>query len=117
MKLKTLLINPPQIFTKNQLVKQSKILDCISLCTKFNTMSKIHNADYLTDNSIKLHKKIGVHGMNIAPEFGVTETIAFLRLLDENKDKMAKDVFGNDNHGEIQGGQMDPRQVSLSPEV
>ena len=34
-----------QIFTKNQLVKQSKILDCISLCTKFNTMSKIHNTD------------------------------------------------------------------------
>ena len=82
-----------QIFTKNQLVKQSKILDCISLCTKFNTMSKIHNTDYLTDNSIKLHKKIGVHGMNIAPEFGVTETIAFLRLLDENKLDQYKKQF------------------------
>ena len=82
-----------QIFTKNQWAKKSKILDCISLCAKFNTMSKIHNADYLTDNSIKLHKKIGVHGMNIAPEFGVTETIAFLRLLDANKLEQHKKRF------------------------
>ena len=45
------------------------------------------------------------------------ETVMGIWLLDENKDKVAKDVFGNDNHGEIQGGQMDPRQVWLSPEV
>ena len=45
------------------------------------------------------------------------ETAMGIWLLDENKDKVAKDVFGNDNHGEIQGGQMDPRQVWLSPEV
>ena len=37
------------------------------------------------------------------------ETAMGIWLLDENKDKVAKDVFGNDNHGEIQGGQMDPR--------
>ena len=45
------------------------------------------------------------------------ETAMGIWLLDENKDKVAKDVFGNDNHGEIQGGQMDPRQVWLGPEV
>ena len=37
------------------------------------------------------------------------ETVMGIWLLDENKDKVAKDVFGNDNHGEIQGDQMDPR--------
>ena len=31
--------------------------------------------------------------MNIAPEFGVTETIAFLRLLDENKLDQYKKQF------------------------
>jgi hypothetical protein len=56
-------------------------------------MSKIHNADYISDNSIKLHKKIGVHGMNIAPEFGVVETIAFLKILDDNKLDQYKKQF------------------------
>ena len=80
-----------QIFQKKQIIKQLKILDCIKICKKFNVMSKIHNADYLTNNTIKIHKKIGVHGINLAPEFGVLETTTFLNILDENKlDKFKK---------------------------
>jgi len=82
-----------QIFKTSNSVKQKKISDCIKLCKKFNTMSKIHNADYLTNDSIKLHKKLGVHGMNIAPEFGVAETIAFLKLLDEHNLEKYKKQF------------------------
>ena len=37
------------------------------------------------------------------------ETAMGIWLLDENKGKVAKDVSGNDNHGEIQGDQMDLR--------
>ena len=74
-----------EIFKKNSRIKKSKIINCINLCNDFKIMSKIHNADYITDNSIKLHKKIGVHGLNIAPEFGVVETISFLKILDDNK--------------------------------
>ena len=74
-----------QIFQKKQIIKQAKILDCIKTCKKFNVMSKIHNVDYLTNNSIKIHKKIGVHGINLAPEFGVLETTTFLNILDKNK--------------------------------
>ena len=74
-----------KIFQKKQISNQKKILDCIRICKKFNIMSKIHNADYLSNYSIKLHKKIGVSGINIAPEFGVLETISFLKILDEYK--------------------------------
>ena len=39
-------------------------------------MLKEHNADYLSDNALKWHKKFGIHGANVAPEFGVCETKA-----------------------------------------
>ncbi|MBL77132.1 MAG: tagatose-6-phosphate kinase [Chloroflexi bacterium] len=82
-----------KIFKKNSKIKQSKIINCINLCNTFKIMSKIHNADYITNHSIKLHKKIGVHGMNFAPEFGVAETIAFLKILDDNKLDQYKKQF------------------------
>lgn len=42
---------------------------------------KEHNADYLSDKSLRWHRKFGIHGANVAPEFGVVETRALLSLL------------------------------------
>jgi hypothetical protein len=47
-------------------------------------MLKEHNADYLSDSSLKWHRKFGIHAANVAPEFGVTETRAFISLLDQH---------------------------------
>jgi hypothetical protein len=39
---------------------------------------KEHNGDYLHPVALKLRRKLGVHGVNIAPEYGVIETHALL---------------------------------------
>ena len=41
---------------------------------------KEHNADYLTAEQIKLRKQAGVHACNIAPQLGLLQTKAILRL-------------------------------------
>ena len=58
-----------------------KILD---ICKNFNIMLKQHNTDYLSDESLFWHPRLGIHSANIAPEFGVAETLALLKTLEEN---------------------------------
>jgi len=53
----------------------------LELCQSRGVMLKEHNADYLSDNALKWHKKFGIHGANIAPEFGVCETKAIQQIL------------------------------------
>lgn len=60
--------------------KFSKIID---ICNKYGIKIKEHNADYLSDNSLIIHPEIGIHAVNVAPEFGVTETIALLTIMDK----------------------------------
>lgn len=69
---------------KNSFEKRN-ILKIIELCNKNKIMIKEHNADYLSEKYLELHPKIGIHAVNVAPEFGVTETCAFLSLLKKNK--------------------------------
>ena len=45
---------------------------------------KEHNADYLSDEVLSWHPRLGIHAANVAPEFGVTESIAFLNTLESN---------------------------------
>jgi hypothetical protein len=40
---------------------------------------KVHNGDYLATPLLEWHHRLGLHAMNIAPEFGVTETNVILR--------------------------------------
>lgn len=47
-------------------------------------MLKEHNTDYLADDLLRLHPKLGIHASNVAPEFGVVETKSFLEILREN---------------------------------
>jgi len=41
---------------------------------------KEHNADYLDEESLKIHPVLGISSLNAAPEFGVTETKVLMRL-------------------------------------
>jgi hypothetical protein len=58
--------------------------ELLDLMRRKGLMLKEHNADYLSDNSLKWHRKFGIHAANVAPEFGVTETRAFIFLLDQH---------------------------------
>lgn len=43
---------------------------------------KAHNCDYLTARDVRTLSEAGVDALNVAPEFGVVETRAFLHLLE-----------------------------------
>jgi hypothetical protein len=44
---------------------------------------KEHNSDYLSDGSIASRRSLGIGGINVAPELGVTETRTLVRLATE----------------------------------
>ena len=45
---------------------------------------KEHNTDYLSTESLKWQPRLGIHAANVAPEFGVAETRAFVSILQKN---------------------------------
>ena len=57
----------------------------LKMCQKEGVWLKEHNADYLSDNALIWHKRFGIHSANIAPEFGVIETKALLKLANQIK--------------------------------
>jgi hypothetical protein len=67
----------------NEIPAEIQVPKTIDVCNKYNLFMKTHNADYLSDEALMWYPKLGIHSTNVAPEFGVTETRAFLRLLDE----------------------------------
>ena len=64
--------------------EKNEIKKMIDFCNSKKIMIKEHNGDYLTDNSLKQHPKLGIHAINVAPEFGVIETKAILSWLEKN---------------------------------
>jgi len=65
---------PPEI----QVPLMSKI------CMENGVYMKAHNTDYLSDSSLEWYPRLGIHAANVAPEFGVVETKAYLETLEIN---------------------------------
>jgi len=55
---------------------------------KYGVGIKEHNADYLSETILCMHPALGVTAANVAPEFGVAETAAYL-LLAETEGRFA----------------------------
>ena len=53
---------------------------------------KEHNGDYLSDESLLWHPRLGIHAVNVAPEFGVAETKSLINILKnlDSKDLLEK---------------------------
>tara|TARA_Y100000294_G_scaffold153442_1_gene152360 strand:- start:1202 stop:2362 length:1161 start_codon:yes stop_codon:yes gene_type:complete len=62
-----------------------QLLKMIEICNNNKVYMKEHNADYLTNDSLSWHPKLGIHAANVAPEFGVIETKTLLKILKKNK--------------------------------
>jgi hypothetical protein len=62
-------------------------------CREFGVGLKAHNADYLSAEAVTGLFRSGTDAINVAPEFGVSETRAFLALLDELKLIAERDRF------------------------
>ncbi len=69
---------------ENELPPEIEIPKVIELVNKFGIYMKEHNADYLTNETINWHPRLGIHAANVAPEFGVKETEAFMHILESN---------------------------------
>lgn len=68
----------------NELPPEIHIPRMIGVCNKFNIFMKEHNTDYLSTESLKWQPRLGIHAANIAPEFGVAETRALVKILNES---------------------------------
>ncbi len=67
-----------------ELPAEIQVPKMIEICQKHNIFMKEHNTDYLSDAALSWHPRLGIHSANVAPEFGVTETRAFVELMEEN---------------------------------
>jgi len=56
----------------------------IEMCNRYGVMMKAHNTDYMSDEALQWHPRLGIHAVNVAPEFGVEETRSLLSILEEN---------------------------------
>ncbi len=57
------------------------------IAQEFGIGFKEHNVDYLDEESLKKHPGLGITCANVAPEFGVAQTRAYLKLAEEAGDK------------------------------
>lgn len=77
----------------NELPPEIQIPRMIDICNKHGIWMKEHNTDYLSTESLRWQPKLGIHAANIAPEFGVAETRAFVKILKETDQLDLLDQF------------------------
>ena len=69
---------------ENEIPAEIQVPKMIEICKQYSILIKEHNTDYLSDNALKWHPRLGIHAANVAPEFGVAETKAFVKILKDN---------------------------------
>lgn len=68
----------------NELPAEIQVPRIVELCNKYGIYLKEHNADYISDETLSWHPKLGIHSANVAPEFGVTETKMLIKILKDS---------------------------------
>jgi len=63
------------------------------IARKYGIGFKEHNADYLPMDILKMHPDLGITGANVAPEFGLEETMALLKLAETISDSGFKETI------------------------
>ena len=77
----------------NELPPEIQIPRMVNICNKYSIYMKEHNTDYLSTESLKWQPRLGIHAANVAPEFGVAETKAFINILEKNNHNDILDRF------------------------
>ena len=57
---------------------KDRLLDMIKIAKSWNLLSKEHNGDYIPVDLIKEKMNLGLDSINIAPEFGLIETLSYI---------------------------------------
>ena len=68
----------------DELPAEIQLPKMIEICNRYGIFMKEHNTDYLSDEALQWHPRLGIHAANVAPEFGVTETLALISVLENN---------------------------------
>ena len=72
----------------------NRLKEMIDICKYHNLISKEHNGDYIPVFTIKEKFDLGLDSINIAPEFGLIETLTYLKEIEEKWDfKMVDDFW------------------------
>ena len=82
-----------EIRVKNELAAEIQVPRMIEICEKNNIWMKAHNTDYVSNEALQSHPKLGIHAVNIAPEFGVIESKSIIKILTENNLNNLRDRF------------------------
>ena len=80
---------------KNQLAVEIQVPQMISICNKYDVLMKAHNTDYISNSALQSHPKLGIHAVNVAPEYGVCETRTFVDILEKYSLNYLLDEFQN----------------------
>ncbi len=68
----------------NEIPAEIQLPKMIEICNRHGIFMKEHNTDYLSDEGLQWHPRLGIHAANVAPEFGVAETNALVSVLEKN---------------------------------
>jgi tagatose-1,6-bisphosphate aldolase non-catalytic subunit AgaZ/GatZ len=68
----------------NEIPAEIQLPKMIEICNQYGIFMKEHNTDYLSDEGLQWHPRLGIHAANVAPEFGVAETNALVNVLESN---------------------------------
>jgi len=82
-----------EIRVKNELAAEIQVPRMIEICERNNIWMKAHNTDYVSNEALQSHPKLGIHAVNIAPEFGVIESKSIVKILSENNLNNLRDKF------------------------
>lgn len=63
----------------------ARLKEMIDVCEHHNLVSKEHNGDYISVSTIKEKFDLGLNSINIAPEFGLIETLTYLDEIKDNE--------------------------------
>ena len=77
----------------DELPAEIQVPSMIKVCSRFGVFMKVHNGDYLSDEALRWHPRLGIHSVNVAPEFGVAETCSLVELLRANRLDAVADRF------------------------
>lgn len=68
----------------DELPAEIQVPRMIELCARYGVFLKEHNTDYLSNEALRWHPRLGIHAVNVAPEFGVIESRALVNILREH---------------------------------
>lgn len=69
----------------NEIPAEIQLPKMIEICNRHGIFMKEHNTDYLSDEALQWHPRLGIHAANVAPEFGVAESKALVEILEFNQ--------------------------------